>query len=1208
MTKLLSGALTICFGLAILTTVPAAIAQSTSTAQINGVVQDQSGAVVPNAQITVTEIDTGTVHTTTSNATGVYTVAQLPVGHYNLQVSAPGFQTYVQRNLTLDVDTAPKIDVKLSVGAVTQQVVVESTNAEVETESTGVGQVIGAEQIVDLPLNGRDPDQLITLSGAVTAAPAGDLNSNKNFPTITLSVAGGLPDMVAFILDGGTHNEATNNLNMPQPQPDALQEFKVDTSSLPAQYGDHATAAINAVTKSGTNKFHGDVYEFIRNYYVDAAGFFTNLTQTPHKDGLKRNQFGGVLGGPIKRDKMFFFVGYEGTVQSTVSNSTYTQVPTIAMLNGDFSQITSEGTSGCSSDTAPINMSAPFTATGSPDGRRDQFPGGIGAAPAGVQAALKQIPVAVPAGYTGTVPAGYTALPDVTATATNGAHTGNCGYIGVKLPALQKQGNYIGRVDYTINKKDSVFGRWAMGINKQPIPATPNDVLNQNNTGVYNRDQSLTVGDTYILTQSLINNVRLTVNRIINQRVVDPSVDPAELGIGTYNTIPGYMSLTVTGGFSLGGGAENPGYFDSTSWQFVDDVTYLHGAHQFAFGVDYIYSLMDTVNNRLAGANAGFTGSLTSYTTNGLSGTALTSCQAAPGPPVGLPPNNANTPNPNCATGGIGYADLFAGYLGSFVQGSHDLENDGQTDFGLYAQDAWKPTKRLTLNYGIRWEPYTPEHNTNDHTENWTLAGYEAGTVSSVYPQAPPGLQFGGDAGMPGNHYTYGKLGNFEPRVGIISDPFGDGKTSLRAGFGMFWDSPQMFFDTRYSNSPPYGQTVTPTLGTFANPWLNYSGGDPFPAAIYPTKTTPFVSQGTYVNTPLHVQPPYIEQWNVSAQRQVRSWLFSAAYVGNRTIHLPTSTENNPYVFIPGQCTAGQYGLTKAGQCSQSTSGANATNRRFLYLYNNPTGATLANGAPGTMYNTIAQYDDGGVSDYNGMLISVNHRAKLVSILANYTFARCLSETETTELTGPSYVLNPMFVPNARRYSYSNCDSAHRQAVNSSIILNMPHFPTHHLLDLIASNWSESTIFTATTGGYFSISNPTDYTYTGTTEYAYNPPASQIHGVRTNFGMYNYFQPATNWTSLPANQAVETVDGGNFSLARPLTLVAPSSYELDMRLSRTFTVHEAQRLQINFEAFNVPNSVAVGTPTTTLTSSTFGQFTSQSNSPRILQASAKFIF
>src|SRR5208282_341514 len=159
--------------------------------------------------------------------------------------------------------------------------------------------------------------------------------------------------------------------------------------------------------------------------------------------------------------------------------------------------------------------------------------------------------------------------------------------------------------------------------------------------------------------------------------------------------------------------------------------------------------------------------------------------------PVGLPPNNGNNPNSNCASGGIGYADFFAGELGSFVQGSHDLENDGQTDFGLYAQDAWKPTKRLTLNYGIRWEPYTPEHNTNDHTENWTLAGYEAGTVSTVYPQAPPGLQFGGDNGMPGNHYTYGKLSNFEPRIGIISDPFGDGKTSLRAGFGMFWDSPQ---------------------------------------------------------------------------------------------------------------------------------------------------------------------------------------------------------------------------------------------------------------------------------------------------------------------------------------------------------------------------------------------------------------------------------
>jgi hypothetical protein len=243
------------------------------------------------------------------------------------------------------------------------------------------------------------------------------------------------------------------------------------------------------------------------------------------------------------------------------------------------------------------------------------------------------------------------------------------------------------------------------------------------------------------------------------------------------------------------------------------------------------------------------------------------------------------------------------------------------------------------------------------------------------------------------------------------------------------------------------------------------------------------------------------------------------------------------------------------------------------------------------------------------MLISVNHRAKQVNILANYTLAHCLSEAETTELTGPSYALNPLFVPNARRYSYSNCDSARRHVVNSSIILNMPHFASHWT-DRFASNWSVSTIFTATTGGYFSISNPTDYTYTGTTEYAYNPPASQIHGTRSDFGMIGYFGPASNWTSLPANQAVETVDGGVFSLARPLTLVAPSSYELDMRLSRTFVIHEAQKFQVNFEAFNVPNSVAVGTPGTSLSpsSTTFGQFTSQSNSPRILQASMKYIF
>ena len=1128
LTNLRWTALATCSVVMIVTLTTTMLGQSVSTSQISGVIQDQTGAIVSNAKITLTQTDTGQVHRLTSSSTGSYIIPDLPAGNYTLQVTSAGFSTYVQKDISLDVGTNPEINVKLSVGSVSQEIVVESIAATVETESTGIGQVIDQVQVVELPLNGRDPDQLIALAGATTTAVGGDLNSNKNFPTIAIAVAGGLPNGVAFILDGGTHNEPTNNLNMPQPMPDALQEFKVETSALPAQYGDHAAAAVNAITKSGGNKFHGDAFEFLRNYALNAYGFFGNPKLNPYADGLKRNQFGGVIGGPIIKDKLFFFGGYEGTVLRAIPTNNYVQVPTTAMMNGDFSVVTS---TACQSKA--ITLGAPFVTIG---GVPNQLPAGSFSAQ--TLATMKFIPIA-----------GSSSAPDVTAAATGNKFTAACGYVAVRVPGNSSQKSVIGRVDYRINDKNSIFTRYFLGINSQPIPATPTNALTENGVAQYNRDQGITVGDTYIFTQNLTNSLRLSGNRIVNLRVVDPFFDPGVLGINTYNAIPGYMALSVTGGFGVGGGTTNPGHFNSTTWQLVDDVGYIHGKHEFSFGVDYIYALMATVNNRPANGIYSFTGSALS------------------------------------SNGSYGYADFFAGSLDSFSQGLHDLENDGQTDFGLYGQDSWKPLHNLTVNYGLRWEPWTPEHNSNGHVENFSMAGFTAGTKSGVFTSAPAGLSFQGDPGQPGNHYTYGKKGIFEPRVGLIYDPFGNGKTSIRAGFGMFSDAPQMFFNTRYSNSPPFGDTIALAGVSFANPWATYNGGDPFPALNTLSTTAPFAQEGIYVNSPLHTQPMYLEQWNFSIQRQVSSWLFGATYLGNRTLHLPTSYEADPAIYTAGNCVKGQYGLTAAGPCS-TTKNYNA--RRLLYEQNP---------AQGVYYSTIGQYDDGGIADYNGMLIQVQRRAKVMNIVANYTLAHCLSESETTELTGPSYQIPPAVDPNGRRLSYSNCDSDRRQVANVSLILNSPHF-SNHPTDLVASGWQLSTIYTHTTGGFNSVSTGIDTSLTGTgTAYAINP--ANPFGTRTNFGTQNYLVAASNFTA-PAT--------GTYGPQRPLTIVGPSSYELDMSLSRTFTIHESQKVQFRWEAFNVPNEVILsGIGGSSLTSSTFGQFTS-AGSPRIQQVALKYLF
>src|SRR5438552_4123499 len=284
-----------------------------ATAQISGTVRDQSGAVLPGVEVTATQTDIGVSRNTISNETGTYVLPNLAVGPYKLEVSLPGFRTFVQTGIVLQVNSNPIIDAALQVGQVSEQVEVQANATLVETRSSGVGQVIENQRILELPLNGRQVTDLITLSGAAVAVES---NSTRSMPGGQgIAVGGGLWTGVAYLLDGAMHNNPYDNFNLPLPFPDALQEFKVETSALTAQNGMHSGAAVSAVTKSGTNAFHGDGFWFVRNQVFNATNPFA-LKRADGKrkqDGLKRNQFGGTIGGPIKQNKIFFFGGYQGT-------------------------------------------------------------------------------------------------------------------------------------------------------------------------------------------------------------------------------------------------------------------------------------------------------------------------------------------------------------------------------------------------------------------------------------------------------------------------------------------------------------------------------------------------------------------------------------------------------------------------------------------------------------------------------------------------------------------------------------------------------------------------------------------------------------------------------------------------------------------------------------------------------------------------------
>ena len=307
-------------------------AQNGSTSQIQGTVHDPTGAAVPGAEVKATQTDTGAVRTATTGADGGYVIANLPIGPYRLDVAKAGFSSYAQTGIVLQVSVNPTVDVALKIGTASESVQVEANTTQVETQATGVGQVLENQRILELPLNGRNAADLITLSGPAVMAST---STSRSFQGVSggegIAVAGGTSFGTTYRLDGAMHNNPFDNFNLPLPFPDSLQEFKVETSALTAQNGVHSGASVNAVTKSGTNSIHGDAFEFIRNGDLDARNFFAAT-----RDTLKRNQFGGTVGGAIIKNKLFFFAGIQRTTTRTAPPTNSAFVPNAQMLAGDF--------------------------------------------------------------------------------------------------------------------------------------------------------------------------------------------------------------------------------------------------------------------------------------------------------------------------------------------------------------------------------------------------------------------------------------------------------------------------------------------------------------------------------------------------------------------------------------------------------------------------------------------------------------------------------------------------------------------------------------------------------------------------------------------------------------------------------------------------------------------------------------------------------
>ena len=537
---------------------PHCLAQAVAVAEVTGLVSDPSGMAITGAQVKIIETEKQTVRNTTSGDQGRYALPNLPVGPYRLEVTASGFKMYVQSGIVLQVGNSVQINVVMQIGALTEHVEVTASAGMVETKENTISQVIDSDRMVDLPLNGRQPQQLVLLVGAALTTPAGDLRGSKNFySSTTISVAGGQANAVNWLLDGGDNNDSFTNVNLPIPFPDALQEFSVQTSSLPARYGLHPGAVVNAVTKSGTNSWHGSFFEFLRNGDVNARNFFG----TAH-DSLKRNQWGGTAGSKIIRDKLFFFGGFQGMRNRSNPPQSISYVPTAAVLAGDFSTI--DG-GGCISGGVGKSVLDPTTGIAFPN---NQIP-----VSRFNQQALNLVTKYLPAAQN------------------------SCGKVTYGIPTTGDEEQVIGRVDWVQNSKHSLFGRYFIDDYRNPSVFDGKNLLTTTAAGNWERAQTLTLGDTYSFSGTTLNSFHATATRRRDNRGSPANaINPQTLGINVPSPVPNFLQVAVSNYFTVGCGTCASAHFNTNSLHLADDVDLIRGKHQIAFGVDYIRDQFNSLN------------------------------------------------------------------------------------------------------------------------------------------------------------------------------------------------------------------------------------------------------------------------------------------------------------------------------------------------------------------------------------------------------------------------------------------------------------------------------------------------------------------------------------------------------------------------------------------------------------------------------------
>jgi hypothetical protein len=1048
-----------------------AMAQTT-TGGIAGVVRDAGGGVMPGVTVKATHVATNAETMAVTNDVGLYVLRGLPVGRYTVVAELSGFQVARNTDIVVRVNEEVRLDVALTVGAITEVVTVSGMASSVDTSTGTLRTVVDQERIENLPLNGRNPTQLMTLVAGVLPDRS-DLTSGATYPgTSPVSSSGARGNTTNYVLDGGSNNDHYSNGPNPMPNPDALQEFSVQTNSFSAEYGRNVGAIVNAVTRAGTNQYHGLAFGYFRHYKFNATNFFNPGVS----DGLKRSQYGGTFGGPIARNRTFFFGSYQGTNERRLPTERSGLVPSAAMRNGDFSAV-------------PRQLRNPFTGEPFPNNR---IPVSL-FSPAAVKIVNEWLPLPNPAG------------------------TDNPLTLRFQQPTQGDDHQGLGRVDHSFNDKHRAYGRFWVSRASTPPVLLDGNIL----SSAFGRTWQNTVAsvnDTYILTPSLLNNLVVTFNRTNNRNFQTYPPDYSTLGIDVHNDATPQWVFNVSGYFGINSGDTNT--FLRNEVQIVDTVRWTTGRHEVAAGMDYSYGQGDIVNNFRA--NGRFTFS-----------------NAAP-------------------FTGDALADFYLGKFSSFEQAIGEYKNTRMHFLATFVQDTFRVSRQLTLNLGLRWDPFIPYTDVNDR-----LGCYRPGEQSQVYVNAPRGAVYPGDAACPSGGYE-ASWADFGPRIGIAYDPFGDGKSSIRAGYGMFYDRPNTISTNSPANQGPFGTLVTfpgDAVNSMASP---YAGRvNPFPADPFnvPRDVQFFLPHASFSYDP-NLKNGRLQSWNLTLEREILpTYLVRVGYAGSKGDRLAMGRELNAAIYASGATTA------------------TTNQRRPLF----PT------------YSTVTTIESTGRSTYHSLQLTLDKRiSKGFSVLSNYTLSKNLDHAGENKQTGATQT-NPFDLE--FDWGFANADRRHRFV--TSFLWQVPGAFDNRIADGVLAGWSLTGILALQSGGGFTVTSGVDNARTGTggqrADRSGDPALPSDRAVSEK--ILKFFD-----TSVYAPNAL-----GTFGNSGRNSLRGPGSRNVDLGLHKSFATGGGTRVQVRIEAFNAFNWVNLGNPNTSQNSANFGRITS-AGTPRVMQGALRLSF